>query len=850
MISKPAQSSDDTRSVIIERLGFFPPFFEPALQAPAVLLALWRQAEAAYLDSPLPRGFRERLGEALSNFEFTPYTCDRVEAELRKLAPESLSDWPEENSELENSIYHLALAVFRSEESESCRQALRKLLPAACYLYLETFLSFKRTAFEWIEAHPEINAHNLLLERPLERGLPEEARGLASFFDSGAEHDLIRHLKQHESLKAEGKRMTLLQEAETARQELTSFFMQAPAPIAILTGSEHVFTLANPLFATFVGCDPHGKTLREVFQGQELDQFETILHEVYVTGKPFDGREIEFKREHGSHRGGDLFVNVNCHPFRDTAGKTKGILVFCQEVTEQIQARNAIKESERYFRSLSETLPQIIWTASRRGRISYVNSRWREYTGSTQPSEWQKFIHPEDMPQVKAAWERSMQFTAPHQLDVRIRGRGGKYRWFLTRAVPLKDGDGNFSGWCGSATDIEESKIQAKELSDAKSEAERANATKSAFLANMSHEIRTPLGAILGFTELLRDPSTQEEERRGYLDIIIRNGKALTRVIDDILDLSKVEAGHLQIERVAFNLPEILSEITSLFGETVKAKNLYLTLAIDSNVPSRVLSDPARLRQILINIIGNAVKFTSQGGIKVKVQAEPVEASGEKSKIIISVADTGPGLLRSQQKKLFQPFTQADNTTTRKYGGTGLGLALSRRLAQAMGGNIAISECKLRRGCTFQITLEVEHPHEPALQLDRIGRVAPAPLSVLSSANVLVVEDAIDNQILIKRILARQGAKVDIANNGEEGVQKALAGSYSIILMDIQMPVMDGYEAIKKLRSSGYRGTVYALTAHAMAEERKKTQSAGYDGHLTKPLDTEILIQTIRQHLH
>ena len=556
----------------------------------------------------------------------------------------------------------------------------------------------------------------------------------------------------------------------------------------------------------------------------------------------------EIRDGHDQVRWTDLILR----PLFDELGKVKCVLISGMDISErkrqETEQRNAIRESELYFRSLAETLPQIIWTANAAGEINYTNSQWKEYSNSIYPSDWISFAHPEDKDRGRQAWDNSIETGQPLEVDIRLRGKNGSYRWFLLRAVPTKDKSSNIMSWCGSAIDIEDRKIQAKELSDAKLEAERANATKSAFLANMSHEIRTPLGAILGFTDLLRDPSTGPEERLGYIDIISRNGKALTRVIDDILDLSKVEAGHLEIERMPFSLPDLLSEITSLFSETVKAKRLYMTLAIDSNVPNQVLSDPARLRQILINIIGNAVKFTSLGGIKVRVESALINS--DKSTITISVSDTGPGLMRSQQKKLFQPFTQADNTTTRKYGGTGLGLALSRRLAQAMGGNIAISECKLRRGCTFQITIEAEHPKSEAKVMGVISSAGKDDGGVLSKAKVLLVEDALDNQILIKRILTKKGALVDVANNGLEGVEKAMGGNYSIVLMDIQMPIMDGYEAIRKLRSLGYHGTVFALTAHAMAEERKKTANAGYDGHLTKPLDTEALIQTIRDHLH
>lgn len=626
--------------------------------------------------------------------------------------------------------------------------------------------------------------------------------------------------------------------------ELPDLFLQIPAPMAILSEHDLLFLAANPAFIALIGHDPVGHTVHEVFADRYGIFPRYKLESLHLSDVPLKVPEFEIPRPDLEK---SLHVNVSLHPFRDSAGSGIGILVFCQEVTEEVEAKKALKESESYFRILAETLPQIIWTARSSGEINYTNSQWKDYSNSSD-FNWVNHAHPEDRKRAKDAWHVAVQSGEPLEVDVRLRSRHGTYRWFLMRAVSSRDGNNRILNWYGSATDIEERKIQAKELSDAKQEAERANATKSAFLANMSHEIRTPLGAILGFSDLLRDPSISSEEKTGYLDIISRNGKSLTRVIDDILDLSKVEAGHLEIERTAFRIHDVLSEIVSLFSETVKAKDLYLSLAIDSDVPVAVLSDPARLRQILINIIGNAVKFTTFGGIKVKVEMQSL--SEKTARVLILVSDTGPGLMRSQQKKLFQPFTQADNTTTRKYGGTGLGLALSRRLAQAMGGNIAISACKIRKGCTFQIMIEVGLPEdvEPIFEIvgNPQGQKASSPLL---NAKVLLVEDAQDNQVLIKRILTRNGAAVDVASDGLEGMQKALEDKnrYTIVLMDIQMPIMDGYEAIRKMRASGYKGPVFALTAHAMAEERKKTQAAGYDGHLTKPLDIDILIQTIRR---
>ncbi|RYZ55899.1 MAG: PAS domain S-box protein [Proteobacteria bacterium] len=284
-----------------------------------------------------------------------------------------------------------------------------------------------------------------------------------------------------------------------------------------------------------------------------------------------------------TEKNGPTWIDLILRPLHDEAGNVKCILISGMDISErkqqEAQQRNAIRESELYFRSLAETLPQIIWTANPQGEINYTNSQWREYSNSIYPSDWISFTHPEDREKGQKAWDDSLSSGSAFEVDLRLRNKTGSYRWFLLRAVATRDKQGKILNWCGSATDIEERKIQAKELSDAKQEAERANATKSAFLANMSHEIRTPLGAILGFTDLLRDPNTTDEERAGYLDIISRNGKALTRVIDDILDLSKVEAGHMEIEQKSFSLPDLLSEISSLFSETVKAKRLYLSLA-------------------------------------------------------------------------------------------------------------------------------------------------------------------------------------------------------------------------------------------------------------------------------
>jgi PAS domain S-box-containing protein len=375
----------------------------------------------------------------------------------------------------------------------------------------------------------------------------------------------------------------------------------------------------------------------------------------------------------------------------------------------------------------------------------------------------------------------------------------------------------------------------------ARDEARAASLSKSHFLANMSHEIRTPLAAILGFSALLRDPQLPESEREVFVDTIVRNGESLTRLIDDILDLAKVEAGRLEMEVLDFSLPGLIQEVLLLFRDRAQQKKLQLSADIRSGVPERIASDPLRLRQILVNLLGNAVKFTAKGFVEIVVQAAWQVGAW---RICIEVKDSGIGLTPEQRERLFQPFTQADHSTTRKYGGTGLGLALSQRLAEALGGRISIAASEAGKGSTFRLEF-VAGEARPATEP---SRKAPAqvmdPLQ-LHGVRVLVVDDSPDNLFLVKNFLAKSGAVVATAASGQQALELAAAHSYELILLDIQMPEMDGYQTLKRLREQDFQKPIVALTAHAMADERQHTQEAGFHAHLTKPLDAVELVATV-----
>lgn len=407
------------------------------------------------------------------------------------------------------------------------------------------------------------------------------------------------------------------------------------------------------------------------------------------------------------------------------------------------------------------------------------------------------------------------------------------------------------------------SHLQTEALRKAMQQAESANRAKSEFLANMSHEIRTPMTAILGFSELL----TTEEgfdrappARRQALESIYRNGQHLLEIINDILDLSKIEAGKLTIEKQECRPTKILQDLLASLKVRAESKDLKLTAEEAENCPEVVRTDATRLRQILLNIVGNALKFTAVGEVKVRMSYEQQDELGLSGHLKFEVSDTGIGLKLDEIGRLFEPFTQADTSTTRRFGGTGLGLAISRRLARMLGGDVTV-EATPGLGSTFTFWIQVEQSMRPNTNQSAVnitipdrGRTVKLGTEEPLPCRVLLAEDGPDNQRLISLYLRKAGATVAAVDNGEAAVAMALAEEasgtpFDIILMDMQMPIMDGYQATEHLRAAGYSRPIIALTAHAMANDREKSMSVGCNDHATKPIDRNDLLHIVRRHL-
>jgi signal transduction histidine kinase/ActR/RegA family two-component response regulator/HPt (histidine-containing phosphotransfer) domain-containing protein len=394
-------------------------------------------------------------------------------------------------------------------------------------------------------------------------------------------------------------------------------------------------------------------------------------------------------------------------------------------------------------------------------------------------------------------------------------------------------------------SELEESRSEAKEF---RLRAEEASQAKSQFLANMSHEIRTPLTAILGFVRLLREGVDEgvEEVRQDYLKTIHSNSQHLLELINDILDLSKIEAGELHVERAACVPNRIIAELVSLLRVKALEKEIDLEAMASGGVLTQIQSDPARLRQVLMNLIGNAIKFTQSG--EVRVTSSFVEKEGQPQ-FRVEVSDTGGGIPPEKLKTIFLPFTQADSSTTRKHGGTGLGLPISKRIAEALGGDLAV-QSELEHGSTF--TLEVPAgplcdigTFEKAVPIDLLRSQQPDDEPVTFSGRILLVDDGATNRKLISLILRRAGAEVTCAENGQIAIELVAENQFDLILMDMQMPVMDGYTAATTLREQGATLPIIALTAHAMKDDEEKCRAAGCSSYLTKPIDNNTLLHTV-----
>ncbi|MDD9911588.1 MAG: ATP-binding protein [Alphaproteobacteria bacterium] len=465
--------------------------------------------------------------------------------------------------------------------------------------------------------------------------------------------------------------------------------------------------------------------------------------------------------------------------------------------------------------------------------------------------EWKTMLHPDDVFGYVAALKDHFRGNVEHyQQRLRVCKADGDWKWLLARGQVVKwDGEGRALRMVGTHTDIDEQIQREIELEHARDAAEGASRSKSAFLANMSHEIRTPMNGIMGMAQLLLESDLNDSQMEQATVLKNSCGSLLT-VINDILDFSKIEAGKLIMEEVSFDLLAMISEIQNFFSYTADEKKLDLICSTADDLPKHVVGDSVRLKQILINLLSNAFKFTEEGSVSLLVTC--ADAHEEKVTLEFSVIDTGTGMTPQQQQEIFKKFTQADESITRKFGGTGLGLAIVSELVSLMGGSVEV-ESELGVGSTFTVYVLLALPKEDDLETADDEKNYCHLKDVKDSISVLLVEDNMVNQLVAKSMLEKIGCEVTIANNGLEAVEAVEGGhSFELVLMDMQMPVMDGLTSTRKIKKMIADGDIpyvpiVALTANAMVGDKDKCMEAGMDGYLSKPVQMDDLCEQLTE---
>ena len=628
-------------------------------------------------------------------------------------------------------------------------------------------------------------------------------------------------------------------------QQRTAFLdtLITNSPLAIAVGGpDGRFELVNPAFEKLFGYSSQEALGRKVgellytptFSSEDAEQLlrrlkEETIHET-TKRKRKDGKLVD--------------VEMNSVPLRMENGQHRVLAVY-QDISQRTAAENALRASEGLFRALSTAAPIGIFHTDAQGQCLYVNERWTEMTGQSAEESlglgWQQAIHPEDREQVANVWKTGVSLGMELKDECRFLTSDGHVNWMEWQSRELRAPDGSLQGYVGILEDVTKRRAAEQRLREAKEAAEAANRAKSEFLANMSHEIRTPMNGILGMTELALDTQLNPDQRE-YMDMVKSSAESLLGIINDILDFSKIESGRLELENVPFSLLDCIESALNPLAIRAHQKGLEVIWAVDGKIPEVLIGDPSRLRQVLINLAGNAIKFTKAGAVSVRAERLPSEDAGVLIRFIVS--DTGIGIPEEKHELIFGAFSQADSSTTREFGGTGLGLSISARLIQLMHGEIKLDSA-LGKGSTFAFTAR--------FAIGRVVKSAPlVPHHELTSKRVLVVDDTEVNRLLLMRLLPEWGFLPVCAENGFKALEvfskNLKAGNpFSLVLLDQNMPRMDGYEVAERIRRAAPKEQVaiIILTSAPSSDDRDRDLRLGIARKLTKPLRHATLQEAI-----
>lgn len=637
--------------------------------------------------------------------------------------------------------------------------------------------------------------------------------------------------------------------------EIESIYTAAPIGLCFVD-TDLRFVRINEQLAQINGLpvsEHLGRTLREIVP-EMADQLEPLYRQVIESGEPILNLEVA-----GTNRAQPGVLRhwlVSYYPQKDLHQRVIGVNVMVQEISDrrQIQAerdqiQEALQQSEEQLRFIADTIPHIVWVTDPCGVTNYVNQRWVEYTGLNLEAAleygWQNLLHPDDLPQVQAFWTEACQTASVYDIEYRLRRADGMFRWQLAKGRPMRDYQGQVLKWFGTCTDIHDQK-QAElerehyveqsyrllaEAEAARAEAEAANQSKDEFVAVVAHELRSPLNSIAGWSKLLQSRKFDEATLSKALDTIYRNTQAQVQLVEDLLDISRMVKGTLQINFAPVNCVNVIEAALDLVRPIADAKHIQLEPYL--SFTPQVSGDFNRLQQIVVNLLTNAIKFTPQSG-RVEVQLEQVDAQ-----VVLRVHDTGKGIAPEFLSQIFERFKQGQQNTGSK-DGLGLGLAIVKNLVELHGGTIQAESAGIGAGATFTVclpSLEI-----PAIRQESFGVEATS----LAGIRVLAVDDDPDMLNLITFVLQDYGAEVQAVTTAAAAIAEISQFKPDILLSDLAMPGGDGYELVQQVRSYPEgQIPVIALTAYASATDRERSHLAGFQQHLSKPVDPEDLVAAI-----
>jgi PAS domain S-box-containing protein len=632
----------------------------------------------------------------------------------------------------------------------------------------------------------------------------------------------------------ETTRMVLAERHQRAEQErLQSLFSQAPGFIAIMRGPDHVFEIANQAYVQLTGFrDVIGKPLALALPEVVEQGFVKLLDQVYSSGEPYVGRSVRLmlNRERDAPPT-EAWLDFVYQPLRDATGAVNGVFVQGHEVTE-------LQRTQQALLAFSNSIPAIAWVAAADGPLERFNSQWQVYTGQTPESAlgngWMASLHPDDRAVARENWARVRGGNQEWQVDYRLRGAGGGYRWFKARAVPQLDADGRVLRWFGTTTDIEETRAAAQVLQEADRE-------KDEFLATLAHELRNPLAPIRTAVQLLASPAATDRVRDQATAVITRQVGHMAHLLDDLIDIARITRRRLILKKERMSVDELVETALETARPLAEARRQLLEATV-VRPGLQLLADPVRLAQILSNLLNNASKYTDAGG---RIRLEVTLAPGA---VVFTVTDSGIGMSEAAISKVFAMFAQEQSALDRSEGGLGIGLALVKGLVELHEGTVTAHSAGPGLGSRFTVTLpgpaplaEVEQAAQPFVPSAAPGR----------ARTVLLADDNRDAVDLLAELLRMDGHVVHTANDGLQAVALASQLQPDVLVLDIGMPGKNGYEVARHVRAQpgGDRPLLIAATGWGQDDDRQKAMAAGFDLHLTKPFDPLRLSELISERI-